>query len=251
MIIFVKIKNIVKYKRMKKYFEPIYWGVMVIILSMILMSEMETFAMSAFLSLMLLPGIMFVKFFSKDILFKIGKQEILNICYFLGIFVLIEYQFIVLVYWFLYKYAQPEHSHIILNPVFLCFILISMLSIEELIKMKLVKFVSAPENTYIKFTSDRIKVSLEADSILFIESNDDEVSVMTVSGKTYPTRMRISQWESVLDDRFLRIHRAFIVNRKHITTFNSKTIYIKNLPVEISRKYKTSVMQKLANSLND
>ena len=218
---------------------------------MILMSEMETYTMSIFLSLMLLPGIIFVKFFSKDITFKMGKQEILNICYFLGSFILIEYQCIVMVYWSLYNFKQPEHSHIILNPVFLCFILVSMLSIEELIKMKLVNLVSAPENTYIKFTSDRIKVSLEADSILLIESNDDEVSVMTISGKTYPTKMRISQWESVLDDRFLRIHRSFIVNRNHITTFNSKTVYIQDLPVEISRKYKASVMQKLESSLID
>jgi DNA-binding LytR/AlgR family response regulator len=179
-----------------------------------------------------------------------GKQEILNICYFLGAFILIEYQFIMLVYWFIYKFALPEHSNIILNPVFLCFILVSMLSIEELVKLKLAKLVSAPENTYIKFTSDRIKVSLEVDSILFIESKDYEVSVMTVSGKAYSTRMRISQWESVLDDRFLRVHRSFIINIKHITTFNSKTVYINDLPVEISRKYKTFVMQKLGNPLN-
>ena len=133
---------------MKKYFEPIYWGIMVIVLTMILMSVMETFVMSVFLSLMLLPGIIFVKFFSKDIIFKMGKQEILNICYFLGVFILIEYQFIVMVYWFLYKFDQPEHSHIILNPVFLCFILVSMLSIEELIKMKLVKLYSQNQNIH-------------------------------------------------------------------------------------------------------
>ncbi len=236
---------------MKKYFEPAYWSIMVIVLSMILMSVMETFARSFFLSLMLLPGILFVKFFSKDIIFKKGKREILNICYFLGAFILIEYQFIMLVYWLVFNFALPEHSNIILNPVFLCFILVSMLSIEELIKMRLVKLVPAPENTYVKFTSERIKVSLEANSILFIESKDYEVSVMTVSGKAYPTRMRISQWESVLDDRFLRIHRSFIVNRKHITTFNSKTVYMNDLPIEISRKYKAFVMQKLGNSLND
>jgi DNA-binding LytR/AlgR family response regulator len=74
---------------------------------------------------------------------------------------------------------------------------------------------------------------------------------MTVSGKAYPTRMRILQWESVLDDRFLRIHRSFIVNRKHVTAFNAKTVYMKDFPVEISRKYKTVVMQKLGNPLSD
>ncbi len=235
---------------MKKHFEPVYWSIMVIVLSLILMSVMETFARSFFLSVMLLPGILFVKFFSKDIIFKKSKQEILNICYFLGAFILIEYQFIMLVYWLIYKFALPEHSNIILNPVFLCFVLVSMLSIEELIKMKLGKSISTPENTYIKFTSERIKVSLEVDSILFIESKDYEVLVMAISGRAYPTRMKISQWESVLDDRFLRVHRSFIVNRKHVTTFNSKTLYIKDIPIEISRKYKDVVMQKLSNSLN-
>jgi hypothetical protein len=129
---------------------------------------METFARSFFLSLMLLPGILFVKFFSKDIVFRTSAREILNICYFLGAFILIEYQFIMMTYWFIYKFALPEHSGIMLNPVFLCFILVSMLSMEKLMRMKLVKPVSASEHTYITFTSDRIKVSLDVDSIQFI-----------------------------------------------------------------------------------
>ncbi len=139
---------------MRKYFELIYWSIMVIILSIMLTSVMETFASSFFLSLMILPGILFVKFFSKDIVFKKGKQAILNIGYFLGAFILIEYQFIMTTYWLVYQFEMPEHSTIMLNPVFLCFLLISMLSIEELIKTKLVKPNPTPKNTYITFTCD-------------------------------------------------------------------------------------------------
>ncbi len=48
--------------------------------------------------------------------------------------------------------------------------------------------------------------------ILYVESNDNEVFIHAANGCSYRTRTRISQWEKLLDDRFVRIHRAYLVN---------------------------------------
>jgi len=231
---------------MKKHFTFIYWGVMAMALALILMSVMESFEASFFLSCMMLPGVLFVKYFSKDISFANRKQGILHTTYFIASFILIEYLAIILVTSFIYQFSLSESPEIIINPIFICFILVSLLSIEEVLNIKFMKQ-TEPEINYITFTSDRVKITLDSDSILFIESRDYEVSVMTISGETYSTRMKISQWESVLDNRFIRVHRAFIVNKNHITMHTSKSVTMGNFTIEISRKYKDTVMQNLTN----
>jgi len=99
---------------------------------------------------------------------------------------------------------------------------------------------------YIEFISDRKKISIEIDSIKYIESKDDEVWIRTISGISYRTRMKISQWEEVLDNRFLRVHRSFIINKNLICQFNSSLIVIGDKSFEISRKYKEKVLDELS-----
>ena len=217
---------------------------MVIVLSLILTNVMDSFGNAFFLSVMLLPGILFVKYFSKGLSFKRSKSGLLHGLYFIGAAVAIEFLCISLVCWFLYAYGQlPEKTGIAFSPIFICFILVALLSIESLLKLKF--FSTASEEKYISFTSQRIKISLEIDAITYIESKNEEVSVMTVMGKSYPTKMKISQWESVLDNRFIRIHRSFIVNRKQITRYDSRAVYFGEQSIEFSRKYKEAALNKL------
>ena len=51
--------------------------------------------------------------------------------------------------------------------------------------------------------------------------------------------MKISRWEEILDKRFVRIHRSYIVNKKYINNITSTHIIMdNNIQIEISRKYK-------------
>jgi DNA-binding LytR/AlgR family response regulator len=50
--------------------------------------------------------------------------------------------------------------------------------------------------------------------------------------------MKISQWEAALDDRFVRVHRSFIVSRLHITRADAHTVWLGEIRIEISRKYR-------------
>lgn len=230
---------------MKKYFGLLYWSVMVVVMSLILMNIMGSFPAAFFLSLMLLPGIMLMKYLARDISFRNRKQGILHTAYLLMITLLAEYLAIINVCAIIHGFNEPVNLDIITNPVFIWFILVSLISIEKLLEIKLFPPGSEKREVFIRFVSDRRNISLEVDSITYIESRANEVFVMTASGESYRTRMKISQWEQVLDDRFVRVHRAFIVNRSHITKVDSHAVHIGPLPVEISRKYKESVMEKL------
>jgi DNA-binding LytR/AlgR family response regulator len=49
----------------------------------------------------------------------------------------------------------------------------------------------------------------------------------------------ISQWEETLDNRFIRVHRSFIVNEHHIEQANATGLVVGGKLIEVSRKYKT------------
>lgn len=228
---------------MKRYFAFVYWGAATVLTSLMLMSVAGSFSMSFFLATLLLPGILLIKYLLRDINFTYRGKAVFKTVYALTIFILTEYLAILCFLSFTGMAPSVGYDGILMNPAFLCFILVSLLSIEELIKIKILPEVPAAK--FVTFTSERKKISIETESITFIESKDYEVSVMTVSGRAYPTRMKISQWESALDDRFIRVHRSFIVNREHISTFDSKAVYLDGMRIEISRKYKDDVANKL------
>ena len=100
-----------------------------------------------------------------------------------------------------------------------------------------------PYGRALRFVSDRRPVTLDPGEILYVESNDDEVWIDTANGGAYRTKSRIPQWEALLDRRFLRIHRSYIVNTERIEEVRS--IRIGDRLIEISRKYKEEVRRRL------
>lgn len=96
---------------------------------------------------------------------------------------------------------------------------------------------------YLKADKKMIKVYLR--DILFIESLKDYVRVKT-NKQEIVTYQKISYLEEKLpDDRFLRIHRSYIVAIDKITSFNATTIDIGSETLTIGRLYKDIVMNTL------
>jgi two-component system, LytTR family, response regulator len=75
------------------------------------------------------------------------------------------------------------------------------------------------------------------DDLLYVESMREYIYLHTVKGRVI-TKMSTHEIESILGERFLRIHRSFIVNVDKITAFNAEEIFIdvKNIPIGISYK---------------
>lgn len=106
--------------------------------------------------------------------------------------------------------------------------------------------VAENNNDFMFVRSDRRMVKVDFNSILYIESLSDYVKIFTTE-KTIVIRETIRSLEEKLPrKKFIRIHRSFIISFKNITSFTNESIEINNKALPISRSYKESVLQKLA-----
>ncbi len=159
------------------------------------------------------------------------------------IVLLIEYLSIMLADLYLINTIIDNNAGFIFNPLFIWLMAIAFISLEILLENKINLESEEEISRFIEFTSERKKISLEIDTITFIESCDDEVWVRTPSEISYRTKMNISNWELTFDSRFIRIHRSYLVNRAHITKITPTKIWIGNKSLEVSRKYRDKVAQ--------
>lgn len=94
---------------------------------------------------------------------------------------------------------------------------------------------------YLKVDRKMIKVML--DEILYIESDKDYVKIFT-TGSTIITRQTISSIEAMLsENKFLRIHRSFIVSLARIKSFTNEIVEIGNKELPIGKLYRNSFLK--------
>ncbi|MBB6110980.1 LytR/AlgR family response regulator transcription factor [Mucilaginibacter lappiensis] len=96
---------------------------------------------------------------------------------------------------------------------------------------------------YLKVERKTIKVNVN--DILWIESLRDYVKVV-IKDQVYITRQKISILEEMLpENKFVRIHRSFIVALGKIDSFYSYSIEVAGHELPIGRNYKQDVQKKL------
>jgi DNA-binding LytR/AlgR family response regulator len=101
---------------------------------------------------------------------------------------------------------------------------------------------------YQYFKVDKEMVKLFLDDILWIESLKDYVRVHTTMGPLV-SYLRISYLEEKLPpDRFVRIHKSFIVSLDHIQAVSATYIRIDNEEIPIGRIYKAKLDKVLQKS---
>lgn len=216
-----------------------YWILAVMIIAMILLSLGYPFALGLLMGSLFLPGTFIVKFLlPKAIKEEGGKRIFSSVFLFMGVAVL-EFLLIVSVHIWISDHPYPSIAGVLVNPMFVA-VVITMLCLGD---WYLSKYLSAilPDDRTITFISDRHKVSILPSEIIYVESNDREVSVVATDGRTYRNKTGISQWESILGDDFIRIHRSYIVNRSSITSVDKEYVWIGDYQLPISRKYYKSV----------
>ena len=140
--------------------------------------------------------------------------------------------------------SSKEVSPMLINPAFLGLIL-TALSIGDYVWSKWVgKRFKARDRT-ITFFSERKSVTLPVAEIAYVESNDTEVRLVTASGESYRNKTGITQWENLLGDDFLRIHRSYLVNVASAILSSPDTVRVGEVELPVSRKYKDSVKAAL------
>ena len=138
-----------------------------------------------------------------------------------------------------------KFAPMLINPAFLGLIL-TALSIGDYFWSKWLDRRFKEHDRTVTFFSDRKSVTLRLSDIAYVESNDTEVRIVTAAGDSYRNKTGISQWENLLGDGFLRIHRAFLVNIALASLGSQDTVMIGEVQLPVSRKYKDSVKEVLA-----
>lgn len=104
--------------------------------------------------------------------------------------------------------------------------------------------VIAADQQSLYFTVNKKKVRIALDSIRYIESQRENVKIVTDS-KTIVTRYAISDLEKALPPGFLRIHRSFIVAKSRIDLIDANDVEIAGKEIPIGRSYRDFVLQAL------
>ena len=97
------------------------------------------------------------------------------------------------------------------------------------------------QQDYISFRADRKMIKVALSDILYIESIKDYIKVYTVT-TTIITKQSISSVEEMLPrDKFIRIHRSYIVALGRIESFNYELVWVAKQELPISRMYRHEV----------
>jgi DNA-binding LytR/AlgR family response regulator len=98
---------------------------------------------------------------------------------------------------------------------------------------------------FLYFRADRKMVKVFLDDVIYVESLKDYVKIYQSNGKTLVIKQSIGALEAMLpQNRFVRIHRSFIVSVDKITAFTNHDVEIGNVELPIGRLYSGNV-QKL------
>lgn len=101
-----------------------------------------------------------------------------------------------------------------------------------------------PQHLFIR--SDRKMVKVLLDDIQYIESFSDYLKIHT-SKDLIVTRETLSKLEEALpSNEFLRIHRSYIINTKHISSYTKEIVIIDDSELPISRSYRNEVNEILS-----
>ena len=212
-----------------------YWILAVTIIAMILLSLGYPFALGLLMGSLFLPGTFLVKYLLPKIFKEESKKKTANTIFLFIAVAVLEFLLIISVHIWISDQAYPSIAGVLVNPMFVA-VVITLLCLGDWFLSKYLSSI-LPEDKTITFISDRHKVSILPSEILYIESNDREVTIYATENRTYRNKTGISQWESILGEDFIRIHRSYIVNREAITSIDKEYIRIGDSQLPISRKY--------------
>lgn len=233
-------------KQLKLIFPFVWYSAAIVIITCTLMCIDYSVGEASAIAVIFLPGILIARYATPQLSFADRWQGCCNTIFLWAGILAIEYFLIMLANYYILNPITMVHYQLpslITNPLFILFVVaafsITGLLIEQEIERR------EPYDSSVSFTSERRTIKLDPADILYFESNDTEVFVCTADGESFRTRTRISQWENILDKRFLRIHRSYIINTHRIDSFDGTRVRIQHRTIELSRKYKESVRERL------
>jgi len=97
------------------------------------------------------------------------------------------------------------------------------------------KLKAKPETSFLVIKENNSNLKLAFDKILYIEGNSNYINIFTTTQKVI-TRQSLEWAELELPENlFMRIHRSYIVNLRAVQRTSSKSVFIRDIEIPISR----------------
>ncbi len=223
-----------------------YWLAAILLTTLLLLSLDYDLWVAVAMSLTFLPSAMALSFFLPKVdRAKRRNQRILDTIFIILGVMTTAFLFIYVTQFLTYSSIGPtgfpewDLPSMLGNPIFVAAVLALLAYGNYRLERWLEK--RFPSDRPIVFTSDYHRVSVKKEDILYVESRDSEVWVFTRDGNQYRNKTGINQWENLLGDGFLRIHRAFLVNVMESVLSSPETVHLGETQLPVSRKYRENV----------
>ena len=206
-----------------------------------LMSLGYCFSDALFVSMSFVPGCLVLRWLLPHVSFASLRKGIFDLMVVILATILTD---MLLVIWshimmngFLVSFHEGFPT-ILVNPAFLSFIMI-VLTGGDYVLSRYLKSRFRNEPHPVTFTSDYRKVTLDLSEIIYVESRDTEVWVCATEDRKFRNKTGITQWENLLGEDFVRVHRSYVVRRTAIVSADTACIkLINNAEIPVSRKYR-------------
>lgn len=100
------------------------------------------------------------------------------------------------------------------------------------------------ELSHIFVQSNKKNIKVSYDEILYVESIKDYIKIHTTDSPLV-IKHGISAFEEKLDNRFLRVHRSYIVNSQKVSAFTKQDVEIGEIEIPLGDLYKKNALEKL------
>ena len=217
---------------MKRLLIISYWIIAILLMAVVLSSLDYSFLEALFIGSLFLPGALAARYFFPKVNYKnrwsgIGETIFIVLGILFGeILLFMIAHFCILSFRGNLPGAMiniPDLPSILSNPVFIAIILTSLAAGSHFFEAWLDKKLPSLPGS-ISFTSERKAVTLPIEG-----------------GRRFKNYTPISQWEATLKPYFIRIHRSYLVNKSAVTRIDVDLLYIDDIQLPISRKYKEVV----------
>ncbi len=101
------------------------------------------------------------------------------------------------------------------------------------------------ERDYFFIKKDSVHTKVPTKDILWVEALGDYITIHTINGK-YILHLTLKSIESKLPpDKFIRVHRSYIVNIDNVGMVEDTTIFINNTSIPVGALYKDNFIRVL------
>ncbi len=228
---------------MKIYIAPILSLVMMFAVAFLISDLGYSYISALFISSTFLPTVLLSYILLKN--FKLSKDlsSVVGFISMIAGLYLLQLLFLALSNYTLHRieYERVNVPELLTNPIFIT-IIFALYSLPLLTLRFIKKGAKDEEGRTVEFTSNRKRVKLLISEITYVESRDTEVFLHCIGGEELASRTNITSWSEELGKGFVRIHRAFLVNSRHIQhVTQSEVILFSGERLSISRTYRQRV----------